>query len=529
MLTLIALCPVLVQEPRLQIDPLLLHQVAEVFQIIAAPDNPVWPGWDASDTPTLLYLPGVQDLLINHPSPPAGFTPFETSLLPAGWSAHLRDGETILDLDGQNTSRMIGGVQTLVVADPISNLRPNLKQILRGSEDVDKRLTVDLLSADPYEQLAFVVHEAFHVHQYREAEDKLANEAFLLDYPWLSAELNVGWALEGRALVDGLRAKDSGTLREAVQRWLAVRDARRAPLGPDAIAYEDGNEFGEGLAKYAEWKLCQVLEGREPGAAMGWARGFHGYEDLSFWRARLIDGVARATSGEMVVNGDPYGSGNLRFRLYYTGMAIAALLDALEVPNWQARILEPDTTLTGLLRGALAADAQNLTAALERARSIPELAQLQQDKADLERDGRAAAEAMVAAVLGGEALFTLDYSAFEEAEPSFSYTPFGLSRAGEARMLYTMVPIGASVAGARVDQGVASTLLHDRGARTIQFQLRRVLDRAALLADLGLERLPADALVDLNLALPGASLQAPRARLAFEGGGLRVVLLPTKD
>ena len=61
---------------NLRIDPLLIAEAAEVWTLIAAPENPIWPGWNASDTPLLFYLPGEQDVLINHPRPPAGFMPY---------------------------------------------------------------------------------------------------------------------------------------------------------------------------------------------------------------------------------------------------------------------------------------------------------------------------------------------------------------------------------------------------------------------------------------------------------------------
>src|SRR5438132_5737260 len=70
------------QSPRmpsvvLRIDPRLIVEATEVWGLIAGRENPVWPGWDASATPILFYLPGEQDVLINHPRPPAGFVAYE--------------------------------------------------------------------------------------------------------------------------------------------------------------------------------------------------------------------------------------------------------------------------------------------------------------------------------------------------------------------------------------------------------------------------------------------------------------------
>ena len=53
-------------DPRiLHVDPLLIAQAQEAWKYIARDDNDLWPGWNASSTPILFYLRGVQDLLIN--------------------------------------------------------------------------------------------------------------------------------------------------------------------------------------------------------------------------------------------------------------------------------------------------------------------------------------------------------------------------------------------------------------------------------------------------------------------------------
>jgi hypothetical protein len=72
----------------------------------------------------------------------------------------------------------------------------------------------------------------------------------LLYYPVLSVENNVGLALEGRALVAALRAEIESAFREEVLQWLVIRQERRAKVPAEAIEYENGVEFGEGLAKY---------------------------------------------------------------------------------------------------------------------------------------------------------------------------------------------------------------------------------------------------------------------------------------
>ena len=208
-------------------------------------------------------------------------------------------------------------------------MRPQILQVVNDDRPPHEKaaaLDVDLLSADPYGQLSFVVHEAFHVHQYNAADNAGANEMSLVSYPWLAPENNAGFVLEGELLAKALQAESLDDAYLAGLEWLAVRLDRRSKLKAQDVAYEDGTEFNEGLAKYTEWRLSHVLEGTTPGPGMRWARGFRGYGDLGFWRAQLLRQVRATLSGEMIVNDDPYGSGQLRFRLYDSGMAIGALL-----------------------------------------------------------------------------------------------------------------------------------------------------------------------------------------------------------
>jgi len=508
--------------PALRLDPLLLAEVADVFAVLGADENPVWPGWNARTTPVLLYFPGLQDALLNHPQPPAGFKRVSSPLLPSGWTLDLRDGETFFTLDGQNTSTTVNGVDTLVVADPLSNLRPSLALLLadaRPAAERERDLTVEKLAGDVYDELGMIVHEAFHVHQ-AAAPNKAASEALLLQIPWLAAENTAGFALEGRALARALEARSEDEAFEAALEWLAVRKERRAKLPAAATTYEDGTEWNEGLAKYAEWKLARVIEGRTPHEALRWRRGFRGYADTSAWRARLLQALRGNCSGEVVVNGDPYGAGGLRFRLYYTGMALGALLDRLGMDDWRARIFEPGTTLTGLVEELLAPDARDLAAALQRAREAGDWPKLLAAKQKLEADGAAAAQAAARAIETSAQLFTLDYSRVETTF-GLGFTPFGITKVGPEQTIYGQIPMHCELGSeASFQQDRTSPILHDGKAKTASFVLAGPFDAKAAGIALGK---PIDG---LELALPGVTLKARRAVVKAEGGRVRVELVP---
>ena len=368
-----------------------------------------------------------------------------------------------------------------------------------------------------------MVHEAFHVHQHRRAPGKGGNEMALLGYPWLSAANNAGFALEGMALGRALEAEDLEDTYLAALEWLAVRLERRAALSAESIAYEDGTEFNEGLAKYTEWRLSHVLEGREPGAAMRWARDFRGFRDLAFWRARMVEQMRANMAGETVVNGDPYGSGMLRFRLYDSGMAIGALLDRLEADGWRERMFEPGTTLTGLVQEILVPGEQDLADALERARAACDYQALLAQKLELEAMGQGAALDAAERILAGDALFTLDYSALGDASVAWRLTPFGITRVDEARTIYSQIPVGAQIgASASFEQERASPALHDAAGHRIQFQLAERLDADALGSVLPAGF--AEGLEAIDVELPGVRIRAASGHFLVDGTGITLVL-----
>ncbi len=513
------------ESPRLRIDPLLLAQVAEVYGLIADAgtdgwQNPIWNGWNARDTPILLYLPDVQDALVNHPRPPIGFVPAQHPGLPSGWTLHLRDGTTHFEVDGQNTSTDIEGIETLVVADPLSNLRPGLSQLVRAPGDVhDKEaaLTADFLATDPYQQLAFVVHEAFHVHQFRRAGQKMAQESWLGEYPWLAARNLAGFVLEGRLLERALRAEDPFDVAQGALDFLAVRLDRRASLSPQAVAYEDGTEFSEGLAKYTEWKLAETLEGRTPQGPLHWARGFHGYDDLQVWREDLLGQMRAMMDGTVAVNGNLYGAGCLRMRLYSSGMGQAVLLDRLGIEDWQDRILQPETSLTGLLTEVLMATPAELREALDEVHRRENYAQLLVQKQAFEAEGRADALRRSEELLSTRPLLTLDYASLDEAQVAWTYTPFGMARLEDGSTLYDSTPLSVEIGHhASLEQEVALPALYVPREQRIHVPLRGPLP----------DDLPVGEQENLELALPGLEVRSLRAVLEREDGQVTIRLLP---
>ena len=514
---------------HLGVSPLLFDAAAEVWGVVARADNPLWPGWNAADTPLLLYLPDRQDLLIGHPHPPPEFVSYVGPLrFPGGAPISVHNGTTLISIDGQNTSRDVGGVRTLVVADPLSNLRANLRAMLedpRPGPEKSRELKLDDLAPDPYDQLCLIVHEAFHVFQERQTRERGVNPGSLLGYPVLSVDNNVGMGLEASALATALSTADAAAFRAAAVRWLAVRDHRRGFLPERARNYEDGVEFTEGLAKYAEYRLLQALEDRQPGTGIERAQGFHGYGDLGPRRRAMIDTMKRHLRGEVNVNNAPYGTAPLRMRLYYSGMAIGLLLDRLST-TWKRDILETDSSLTALARAALHPTTEDLTLAWDQARADTAHATLLAAKQRLAEDGRRDAERRVAAIERGPGTgLEVDYSRLASNKVGMAFTPFGITQVDSVRVIFDQIPISVAFPdGSQLKESLALPLLRDSRRRTVTCRLEKAVPRSEVDRQTGMRARARAGPVRLDL--PGVALDLKRASLEWRKGILRAVLYP---
>jgi hypothetical protein len=69
--------------------------------------------------------------------------------------------------------------------------------------------------------------------------------------------------LEGQALRGALEASDLSAVWQGVNKFLELRQVRRAQLAPEVAAYEQALEWLEGLARYAEVSLMRRLAGEK--------------------------------------------------------------------------------------------------------------------------------------------------------------------------------------------------------------------------------------------------------------------------
>ncbi len=463
---------------QLQIDPLLIAEAEEVWKLCNQASNPLWPGWSVASTPLLFYLPGRQDVLINHPNPPDGFVPYTGSVEFAGGTIWVKDGPTIIEWDAQNTRYDVNGTTTLVVADTLSNRKNQMQGLLFDPTDPAEKfenLDYAFLTTNAYDQMATIAHEAFHVHQFHLAPDKGGNELDLVSYPTLSVANNTGWALEGIELAKALEETCPEARRIAARRWLAVRQDRRSHLSEAHIAYEDGTEFNEGLAKFIEWRLFHALEGSEHGPRMEYVQGFHGYGDLSPERSNLLTRMVDHMGGKINVNNDPYGCAPLRMRLYYSGMGIAALLDALSADgDWKGRITNPNVSLTSLLEDELLMTSGDSVALANAIRSEAQWQAIRVEKEELHEAGRTVFDGLVQQIdnAASGTLLIFDYSRLDSPEFGYSFTPFGIKPIDESKAIFSMAPFGAYMAGGRYfQQSTPLPTIHDWSNHEYRFRV----------------------------------------------------------
>ncbi len=281
---------------------------------------------------------------------------------------------------------------------------------------------------------------------------------------------------------------------------------------------------------YTELRLAQFLQGRKAPAQLWLAQGFRGLSDLSPMRNKLIKTLLESTQGTMNVNNDRYGTAPVRFRLYYSGMAIAAILDRFD-SNWKERIFENGVSLTDLATQALEAEPGELRAALAKIKSGPEYEELVATKRQLEVDGKRDTAAMLEAVNHGpNTTLEIDYRGLGDVAVSFAFTPFGVRAIDDNRTIYTLVPIQARFGSDDYSfaQSTPTATLEDRSSKRCRFQLNEnieVEDLAKVLSsNHGLDE-PIDA---LDVVLGGVRVKAKRAVVEHRGDVIHIRYIDPK-
>ncbi|MDD4555115.1 MAG: hypothetical protein PHP04_13010 [Bacteroidales bacterium] len=428
---------------RLKIDPLLLVSLEECRHITHVLGNGLFSGWDFKSTPVLFYRPGVQEILISYPHQPAGFSRYRGFNPLGDKNIYVRDGNTTVAFDDQNTSREIDSIPVLVVADPFSTMRNQFRDILgRPNDFAEKWLDDWEFVPDPYFKLNIILHESFHVYQQKKAPDKFADESALALYPLLDPENNALYVLEGNILKDALLASPANSNPEAVKKFVAVRTYRQSRLDSNSVVYENLNEYQEGLAKYVEYKFMKAGDDVRPGTGMQYQQGFHGYKGVLSKHFRdELDNMVKIVAVSDDRFGNKFGSGPLRFKLYDLGACQALLLDEL-YPEWKNEIFKPGVYLTGLLQKALNMSNTELEKYLALAKSEYHYQDALTAKIEFEKEGRKKIEEKVQSIMNTEkTLVVISYKDLNRDAIIARYTPFGITQINKQSAIYDLVPL----------------------------------------------------------------------------------------
>ncbi|MBF8247906.1 MAG: hypothetical protein HW374_706 [Bacteroidetes bacterium] len=427
---------------ELRIDPLLLVSLKECRNITNNLRNGLFPGWDFRKTPVLFYRPNVQELLINYPHKPKGFSLY-SGFNPLGDDTiYVRNDTTLLPYDDQNTSTEVESIRVLVVADPFSSMRNQLQDIVeRPKEWASTWLKNWQFIPNPYNKLQVILHEAFHVYQNEKAPDKGANETVVAQYPPLDPENNALYVLEGSILKDALFAQESKARLEKIKEFVAVRSYRQSRLDSSFVEYENLNEYSEGLAKYVEYKFMKIGEAIEPTTEMSFHQGFKGYRGILSKKFRVaMDNMVNIVAVNDDRFGNKFGSGPLRFKLYDLGACQGLLLD-YTMPRWKERIFQPTAFLTDLLKESVALKADELKRYLDLAKEEYNYDEAFRNKVDCEKEGKKKIDEKVSSILKTEkTLVKILYGGVTKNARVARFTPFGVTQVSKQSAIYEMVP-----------------------------------------------------------------------------------------
>lgn len=276
-------------------DAALLERIERLRRTAQQSGPQLWPGWDPTATPLLIFKGTEMAVLVEHPSPPAAFRKVETTAV----SAPVFIAESTTGFIRANTAQNIGGVLTSTF-----------------SYD-------DFMGKPLPDALALGLHELFHAHYARIAPKKHANILIALwgEYPEFSARNRALLALEGEMLRRAIAAGKVDEVRRETSGFVGLRLERRKDLSPELAAYEAGEESSEGIARYIEYKVLKVLN--TPDAL-----------------AKRLEPLQKLNALERD-----------RERFYALGMAQALVLDRLQ-PGWKTEFESGPALVEDLLRAA---------------------------------------------------------------------------------------------------------------------------------------------------------------------------------
>ena len=320
-----------------------LRTITAAIHTFKASRDSVWPGYDLSLQPFLIYRPGQWAVVLNPPGPIEGYRPYPESWPHLGTAALLHVGATPGLVGQLEFDFLVGPLKTVAV--PLAdNLPEQTRERARSL-------------------FAFVVHEAFH--QFQRAAFGEVNEPSEEQYPILDSENSARAALEIHILEDAVRAverRDLADARRFTSLFLAERRFRWEHASPLVQEFERAKELSEGTAKYVETRLVAIAADLCRTGAFTDTAVCPSFESVTLPGYLQADFESRLTDGTLSPADVP------RNRIYPTGAAMGVLLDFFGVV-WkrQTAHLAETSTLADLLAPSIPIAAAGLAALQQEA------------------------------------------------------------------------------------------------------------------------------------------------------------------
>ena len=291
----------------------LLKVVSGIHATFQQYASDIWPGYDLSTTPYVVYLPDQWALYLNAKEVPEGFETYPTDWPDIGPSACMHPGR-YKDLVGQFAFHFqIDSVMTFAMGMP--------SELLFS------------FSNPSYTLFSNTIHEGFHQYQFDHFGDiPWAREE---TYPILNVENTALASLEMHILKDALVALydgHRGKTEEVLKEFAAVRRHRWMRSGDFIRRYEQGQDINEGTARYVEMRATDCfsrLNVEEKNIPLLSALA----EDMAdiHMPDLLIEDIDSRLTGVSVAPDDM-----LRNRIYPVGATLGFLLDSLHI-DWKTK------------------------------------------------------------------------------------------------------------------------------------------------------------------------------------------------
>ena len=321
-------------------------RLAEALHLKTTLGDMVWQGWGEEYIPVIVWN-RAYEFLVNREGE-----------APAGWSTVAGDafnGQMYFRRKADNPQNFAVRLGDTWAAS-MATKRTTDVFLIKAFQD---KFPVPIKQIFPYRfllqpsetQIGGLLHETFHVYQYRNAPLRMdeAESVHRLgeEYHVSAGAFRSEWKQESRLLADALEAETQAEKADLVRQFLKTRDARRTEykIEKKLIDYERWLEWEEGTAKYIEvaiLKQAGETAGFQPLPGLENDPDFKKYRTTDQrWSQELMQLRYQTSPGEP--------------QLYMTGLAQAFLLDDL-MPAWKENYWEDGVFLEDLLRLATKED-----------------------------------------------------------------------------------------------------------------------------------------------------------------------------